>query len=72
MSSGPASMVTAEAHWLRAEPRELWASTLYWYCLKGWSASLASMNSSGPLDQINTNSSSCVPIGRLAGNRKSK
>lgn len=72
MSSGPASMVTAEAHWLRAEPRELWACTLYWYSLKGWRASLASIKSSGPLDQINTNSSSCVPIGRLAGNRKSK
>lgn len=65
MSSGCACRVRANAHWLRAEPLELWARSLYWKKVKGRRAGLASKNSSGPLDQMNTSSSSSVPTGRL-------
>ena len=69
MPSDSASKVVAVVHLLWEEPLEFWARTLYWYWLKGCRASLASMNSNNPLDQINTSNSSCAPIGRLQGKR---
>lgn len=68
MSWGSASKVWPRAHGLRTEPLELWARTLYWKWLNGVRSGLASKNSSGPVDQMKTSSSSSVPRGRLRQN----
>ncbi len=62
---GSASKVRTEVQKLEAEPLELTAVTLYSYSLNGRRESEASMNSRGPSVQMNTSSSSWVPIGCL-------